>query len=112
MSAPTGDRDNHGKAPISMVLEAAEGIAGIAKVLAFGEKKYARSNWKKGLKYTEIIDSMQRHLLAIMSGEDYDLESGLLHCDHVACNSLFLSEMMHTRPDMDDRTKPEEKASE
>ena len=94
---------------LSMVLEAPEALAGIARVLEFGMNKYDRSNWKKGLKYTEIIDSMERHLLKIMAGEDVDEESGLLHCDHVGCNALFLAEMMHSRPDMDDRPKPEEK---
>jgi len=104
----TGSRDNASKPPISMVMEASEAIAGIAKVLEFGAKKYDRANWKKGLPYTQIIDSMQRHVLKVMSGEYYDHESGLLHADHIACNALFLSEMIHTRPDMDDIPKPQE----
>ena len=98
-----GDRDNSSKPVISMVLEAPAAIEGVARVLEFGREKYARSNWKKGLPYTEIIDSMSRHLLKIMSGEDIDPESELPHCSHVLCNALFLSEMMLTRPDMEDR---------
>lgn len=98
-----GLRDNSTKAPITMVLEATRAIEGIARVLAFGAKKYGRRNWMKGLKYTEIMDSSDRHQLAMLRGEDTDEESGLPHADHFACNALFLSEMMHTRPDMDDR---------
>lgn len=101
--AQHGLRDNAGKLPISMVLEARNAIEGVAKVLRFGAKKYARSNWKKGLKVTEIMDSMLRHQLAFLNGEDADPESHLPHTDHIACNALFLAEMMHTRADMDDR---------
>lgn len=100
-----GLRDNCAKAPITMVLEATRAIEGIAQVLAFGAKKYGRRNWMKGLKYTEILDSSDRHQLAILRGESLDVESGLPHADHFACNALFLSEMMHTRPDMDDRNE-------
>lgn len=98
-----GSRDNSDKPAISMVMEAPAAVEGIARVLMFGEKKYSRANWKKGLKVTEIIDSMQRHVLRILAGEDIDQESGLPHADHIGCNALFLSEMMATRPDMDDR---------
>ena len=98
-----GSRDNGDKPVISMVMEAPNAIEGIAKVLMFGAEKYDRANWKRGLKYTEIIDSMQRHILKIMDGEDLDEESGLHHAFHIGCNSLFLAEMMATRPDMDDR---------
>lgn len=78
-------------------------IEGIARVLEFGARKYARSNWKKGLKVTEIIDSMLRHQVAFLNGEDIDAESGLPHPFHIACNALFLAEMMHIKPEMDDR---------
>ena len=102
-AAVQGSRDNGEKPPITMVLEATYAIEGIARVLQFGAKKYGRRNWMKGLKYTEIMDSSDRHELALLRGEDTDSESGLPHADHIACNALFLSQMMHTRPDMDDR---------
>ena len=101
-----GSRDNDTKPRITMVLEATRAIEGIARVLEFGAKKYARRNWMQGLKYTEIMDSQVRHQLALLRGENLDPESGLPHADHIACNALFLSEMMYTRPDMDDRCTP------
>ena len=107
-----GDRHNVDKPAISLVLEAPHAVSGIAKVLKFGTQKYERSNWKKGLLVTEILDSMLRHQIAFMNGEDIDPESGLCHVDHISCNALFLAEMMHACPSMDDRvTQPTTDAS-
>lgn len=46
-------------------------------------------NWKKGLDQKEILDSLTRHLFALISGEENDPESGLPHIGHIMCNSLF-----------------------
>lgn len=74
-------------------------------VLAFGAKKYAPDNWRGGLHVRRIIGAAMRHLVAINRGEDIDPESGLPHSAHLACNVMFLSVMLKTRPDMDDRWK-------
>lgn len=100
-----GSRFNNGKSPLSMVLEANKAIHGCADVLSFGAKKYARGNWHKGLSHTEICDSMLRHLSSYLSGQDKDEESGLRHVDHVLCNAIFLSQLTHTKPELDDRSE-------
>lgn len=97
-------RYNTGKAPLSIVLEAPHAVEGLAKVLSFGAQKYARGNFKRGLPYTEIVDSMLRHTTKFLSGESTDEESGLPHVDHILCNALFLSEMTRIQPEFDDRT--------
>lgn len=69
----------------------------------FGAQKYSAHNWKGGLKYTEICESMQRHMNSFQEGEDVDPESGLPHIGHILCNAMFLSYMYQVRKDMDDR---------
>src|SRR5215475_234818 len=49
-------------------------------------KKYVLHNWTKGLPYSRIYNSMQRHLQDWMQGEDRDKESGLLHLGHAFWN--------------------------
>ena len=61
------------------------------------------NNWKGGLKYTEVCESLQRHLNAFLEGEDNDNESGISHVGHILCNAMFLSYMTQLRTDLDDR---------
>lgn len=77
----------------------------LGMVLKFGADKYAAHNWRGGLNVSRIIGATMRHLTAINRGEDIDPESGLPHTAHLACNVMFLSVMLKTRPDMDDRYK-------
>lgn len=83
----------------------------MVRVLEFGAKKYAAHNWKKGLKVTQTMESLYRHLFALQSGEDIDPESGLPHIGHIQCNVMFLAHMLLNRPDMDDRYKEEPKVT-
>lgn len=66
-------------------------IESLPKVLEFGSIKYSRDNWKIGLDLNEIIDSMSRHLHALIDGEVNDPESGLPHVGHIMCNCMFWS---------------------
>lgn len=97
-------RYNAGKPRLSMIDEAAHALIGVAEVLEFGARKYARSNWQKGLPFTEVLDSMRRHQIAWLNGEDLDPESGLPHVDHILCNALFLASLTRSKPEFDDRT--------
>lgn len=99
------DRHNDGKEKLSFLFDAPAANRGKAQVKEYGATKYSRGNWKKGLPYTEVIDSLARHLQAFISGDDLDPESGLPHVDHIQANAEFLSEFFHTRPDLDDRVK-------
>ena len=97
-----GARFNTGKLKWSLVSMLA--LAPMVRVLMFGAQKYSSHNWKGGLKYTEICESLQRHMTAFMEeGEDNDPESKLAHVGHIMCNAMFLSYMFLFRKDMDDR---------
>lgn len=82
-------RFNSGKLQWSLVHY--KSLEPMVKVLMFGAKKYSADNWKKGLDNKQILESLQRHLAAIMDGEEYDRESGLPHIGHIMCNAMFFS---------------------
>lgn len=81
-------------------------LEGLAKVMGFGAKKYAAHNWRGGIAVSRLIGSVLRHTFAILRGEDNDPESGYPHVDHLGASWMMLSNMMKTRPDLDDRWKP------
>ena len=97
-------RFNEGKRKLSMLLEMPDALDGVASVLEYGANKYARSNFLKGLPYTEVVDSLLRHLEAFVSGENVDPESRLHHANHIACNALFLAQFVVTHTEFDDRS--------
>lgn len=74
-----------------------------AKVLTNGSLKYEERNWEKGMKWSTVIASMKRHLLALERGEDFDVETGLFHSAHIMCNASFITEYYKIYPQGDDR---------
>jgi len=80
-------RYNEGKPQWSLVHYGS--LIPMIRVLEFGAAKYERENWKKGLNLKEILESMQRHLAALMDGEEFDSESGISHMGHIQCNAMF-----------------------
>lgn len=66
-----------------------ESMEPMIRVLEFGALKYAPKNWQKLMDTTEILESMQRHLAALMDGELVDKESGLSHMGHIQANAMF-----------------------
>ncbi len=74
-----------------------------AKVLTKGAQKYAERNWERGMKWSKVLESLKRHILAFEKGEDYDKETGELHMAHAMCNSAFLTEYYKIYPQGDNR---------
>lgn len=81
------DRFNYGKLKWSLVHF--KSLSPLVRVLMFGAKKYSIDNWKKGLDEKEILESLSRHLFALMDGEEFDDESGESHIGHIMCNAMF-----------------------
>jgi hypothetical protein len=101
MSKGKGLRFNEGKIRYDLVPSFAS--EQFAKVLTKGSEKYAPRNWELGMKWSNVLASLERHLQAIKRGEDFDPETGLLHSAHVMCNAAFLTEYYKIYPQGDDR---------
>jgi len=98
-----GERKNDGKPPLTYCLLGREVAEGESRVWEFGATKYSRGNWLKGMSLTESADSLLRHVIKLLNGEDTDDETKLPHVDHIVCCAKILSHSFHTRKDLDDR---------
>ena len=99
----TGLRYNTNKPKWSLIPQSA--LIPMVRAAEYGATKYAPHNWKKGLKISEICESLKRHLDDFMEGKDIDPESDLPHTCGIQWNSMALQWMLDNRPDMDDRWK-------
>lgn len=99
----TGVKHDSEKIPLDLLDPLA--LEGLAEVLKFGASKYAAHNWRGGISWSRLLAALLRHTFAILRGERIDPESGLPHIDHVGCCWMFASNMMKTRPDLDDLYK-------
>jgi hypothetical protein len=76
----------------------------VVKVLAYGARKYEPRNWEKGINFSRLFASTQRHLVAWFNREENDPETGLSHLAHAACGILFLiSYQLWGMEEFDDR---------
>jgi hypothetical protein len=82
-------------------------------VLKFGAEKYSTKetpgehNWRKGLKFSQLVGAAMRHITAFNEGEDFDPESGLSHLAHARCCLAFLIEYQTSNSGIDDRYRKE-----
>ena len=80
-----------------------EALEELSKVYAFGAKKYAAHNWRKGMLWSRLFGACLRHLFAWWRGEDKDSESGLSHLIHASFCVLTLLDFERSHPEKDDR---------
>ena len=68
-------------------------IEAVTAIRMYGNAKYHDpENWRQ-VEPQRYRDALYRHWLAYLKGEKNDLESGLPHLWHLACNAAFLIEM-------------------
>lgn len=86
-------KDDKGKAKLSLV--PVQIIRDIALVREYGTAKYHDpDNWKK-VELQRYIDAFYRHWLSfIEDNHSKDMESGIEHYKHMACNMAFICELM------------------
>ena len=83
----SAERANTGKLKWSYLYFPA--IEETIRVLMFGATKYAPNNWKKWFKRSELLESMQRHIILLFNEQEHDSESKLHHTWHIICNAMF-----------------------
>lgn len=54
-----------------------------AKSMEFGKDKYCRNNWQGGFDDSRLLDASMRHCLQYLTGQEFDEDSGNLHCEHI-----------------------------
>lgn len=86
--APEGVKFDTDKDPWHLIPY--DAVRGIAKVLAFGAKKYGDRNWELGMGWSRPFAALQRHLAAWWEGEKADPETGMSHLWHAGCCLFFL----------------------
>lgn len=99
----SGARYNQGKADLSLIPIST--LEDEARVWMYGEAKYKRFNWMKGMNWSIPLACALRHLAAWQNGEDLDPESGQPHLAHAMCNLRMLTLYARTYPEGDDRPK-------
>jgi hypothetical protein len=62
----------------------------VIAVWEHGQNKYAAFNWMKGMAWSEVINSAQRHIMWIQGGQKLDEESNRYHSAHIVCNAMML----------------------
>jgi hypothetical protein len=88
-----------------------EVIIGMARGYEYGIIKHGRFNFRfNDVTQTEVADSLLRHTLAWLDGEDIDQESGLPHVWLIGANYGMLEWKRVHRPDLDDRYKGKKNA--
>lgn len=97
----SGVKFNKDKPRVSLI--PSEFIIELAEVLTFGAKKYGDLNWTKGIKFTELLDAVDRHTLKFKSGIDLDHESSRSHLIHAVANLCFLYYLSNHKKEFDDR---------
>jgi hypothetical protein len=94
-------KSSKGKPPIGLIPWPA--LEEVAKVRAFGSKKYRPWDWQRGIEWSEYINASLRHILKFADGEDNASDSGLSHLAHAMCSLAFLITFIKEGRGIDDR---------
>jgi hypothetical protein len=78
-------------------------ITHLAHLITVSAVKYEKFNYALGQDYLTPCDSLLRHLMLFMQGEDVDKESGFHHALHIGANAMILysSILRNADPEVD-----------
>ena len=92
----TGKKYDKGKSMVGTLCRIfPRALLGIGRVIEFGTHKYPQpDNWKlvDGA-FTRYQDSLMRHYLKFLSGQEKDNETNILHLIHMSWNCLAILEL-------------------
>lgn len=84
-----GERKNTGKLRLDLV--PTDVVEELAKVLTYGAKKYAERNWERGMPWSDVAGSLERHWADFKLGRRVDpAGSGMRTSALLLCNAVFL----------------------
>ncbi len=86
----------------------AQFIEALGEHMRFGAEKYGEHNWLKGMSYSRILGSLERHTQAWKRGEQFD-EDGRPHAIAAAWNAMAMFIYEEYGIGTDDRIKLEKK---
>lgn len=95
-------KNDSGKPRMSLVPP--EAIYAMARVLTHGAGKYSDHNWRKGFKWSRLLDAALRHIAAFQWREDIDIETKESHLAHAMCCLAFL--LVHQEQDLGEDDRP------
>lgn len=100
----TGLKYDTGKPDMSLIPTAA--ALEEAAVWSYGKAKYSQFQWHKGITYGKILAAMERHLVLLKAGADYDYENKLHNAAAIRCGAAMLIQFtLEDRFELDDRIK-------
>ena len=76
----SGVKYDQGKPDYSLITRAM--VEPMIRALMYGEKKYARGNFRSGFNNTRLAAAAMRHIMAYLDREDLDPESSVSHLGH------------------------------
>jgi hypothetical protein len=82
------ERHNDGKPKIGLISYAFVRFAAYITQWAADSGEYKLHDWRKGMPWSEVLDSLLRHATAIADGEWIDPSSRKPHLWHVAWNCM------------------------
>ena len=100
-TSPTGGVKEQKEARFDLIPAAP--LHALATLYGRGAKKYEDRNWEKGFNWSWSLAALKRHLNLFEGGEDFDLETGVLHLINVAWHAFALAEFYCRETGTDDR---------
>lgn len=86
-------------------------LESVAQVFNYGQAKYSKFNYLKGMEWLRYYDACMRHMQDWYRGKDID-ESSCHHIDHAIASLMMLRENIHLKVGQDNRYKYESKNKE